>query len=107
MRPDHTPITLEHVISFVSQNPGRLIPTIGGRATFQVIPRGPRAFVFLTQSGGRRNENHNWIGKSLKVFDATASFTTSDYTDTVNASYVLGLFEEILADRQRATSPLV
>jgi HNH endonuclease len=98
-------MTLNDVISFVASNIGRQFPTAGGRATFSVQPRGEKAFIFVTQKETKRNENHNWIGKSLKVFNESGSFKAVDYKHTRNASYVLGLFRAILTDRELAHTP--
>lgn len=88
-------MTLEQIIDFVSRNEGKWLPTIGGRARFTVHKVGERAFRFTTQAGTPRNENYDYIGRSLKVFNETGSFKIQDYqltSRTVNASYVLGLF---------------
>jgi hypothetical protein len=91
-------MTLNDVITFVAKNPGRNIQTIGERLTFTVQQRG-NAFTFATRSGKTRNESYKWIHKSLNVLNETDSLAPADYTHTYNASYVLGLFREILAER--------
>jgi hypothetical protein len=90
-------MTLNDVISFVAQNQGRKIRTFGDRLTFTVEQRGDNAFAFTTRTGKTRNESHKWIRKSLKVLNETGSLVPADYKHTFNASYVLGLFREILA----------
>jgi hypothetical protein len=98
-------MTIEDVVSFVSNNPGRQIPTVGGHADFTVKTRGEKAFIFITQSGTKRNENHTWIGKSLKVYNATGSLQLRGYKHTRNGSYVLGLFKAIRADSKDTDLP--
>jgi len=95
-----TQMNLQDVIEFVSQNEGQFLPAIGGRAKFYVRKAGDKAFVFITQAGTPRNENHVWIGKSLEVLNRTGSFKIKDYPHTVNASYVLGLFWQIIVHQQ-------
>jgi hypothetical protein len=98
-------MSLDEVIAFVARNQDQQIPTIGGRAKFRVRPNGDKAFVFITQKETARNENHDWIRKSLKIFNETGSFKTTDYRHSVNASYVLGLLWRIVTD-QRQLSPI-
>ena len=97
-------MTLDDVISFVSKNQGRKLPTIGGRKKFSVEPKGEsKTFVFVTEKATPRHENHDWIEKSLRIFNDTHSFKIADYkaTKTQNASYVLGLFRQIVEDQKR------
>lgn len=94
-------MTLDQVIDFVSRNEGKWLPTIGGQARFSVHKVGERAFRFTTQAGTPRNENYDYIGRSLNVFNETGSFKIRDYrltSRTVNASYVLGLFWQTAAE---------
>jgi predicted restriction endonuclease len=93
-------MTISEVVHFVSQNSGRMLPTIGGRAQFSVRHNGPRAFLFTLERNTTRNENHDWIGKSLAVFNQTGSFKLADYPHTQNASYVLGLFWQIVVQQK-------
>jgi predicted restriction endonuclease len=90
---------LHDVIKFVGENEGRWLPTIGGRAQFSARKAGNKAFLFTTQRNRPRNENYNHIGKSLKVYNETGSFKIQDYSHTRNASYVLGVFWQIVAQR--------
>lgn len=93
-------ITIEDVVGFVDRSGGRLLPTIAGRAHFSVENAGEKAFAFLTQANGRRNENHVWVGKSLDVFNETGSLKLGDYPHTLNGSYVLGLFWQIVIQQK-------
>src|SRR2546430_2203814 len=98
-------MTIEDVIRFVSHNRGRKIRTIGQHSTFTVELRGDKALAFITAERTERNENFDWVGKSLKVLNASSSLKSANYKFTFNASYVLGLFREILAEVQsRATT---
>jgi hypothetical protein len=83
-------MTLETLREYVSNHLGQSLPTIGGNATFKVSERGS-AFVFELESGKKRNESFDWINKSLRIFNQSRSIRTTDYSETQNASYVLGL----------------
>lgn len=98
-------MTIQEVITFVGQNSRRMLPTIGGRARFSVRNVGSKAFLFTTEKNTSRNENHDWIGKSLAVFNQTGSFKLADYPHTLNASYVLGLFWQIAAQKKGFQNP--
>src|SRR5476649_1365785 len=97
-------MTLDDIISFVSKNQGRKLSTIGGRKKFSIELKGKsKTFVFVTEKETPRYENHDWIEKSLKIFNDTHSFEIAKYkeaTKTWNASYVLGLFRQIDEDQK-------
>ncbi len=94
-------MSLDEVIAFVTRNRDQQIPTIGGRAKFRVRLNGDKAFVFITQGETALNENHDCIRKSLKIFNETGSFKTTDYRHSFKASYVLGLFWRIVRKQRQ------
>lgn len=93
-------MTLQDVIQFVGRNEDRWLPTIGERAQFRVRSAGSKAFAFTIKAGTTRNESHDSIERSLKIFNEKGSLKTSDYQHiTFKSSYLLRLFFEIAAER--------
>ena len=97
-------MTIKDIIDFVDRNLGQSIATIGGRKSFRVQRKGDKAFLFITENGNGRNENHDWIGKSLRIFNQTGSLKTTDYPITQNASYVLALFKAVREEKTQRQS---
>lgn len=93
-------MTLNDVISFVSENVGREIRTGGNRSKFTIGSQSERAFVIVTQGQSEYKIDHDMIGECLRTFNETRAPKTRDYQDTFRASYILGLFKAVAADHE-------
>jgi hypothetical protein len=94
-------ITLGDVVGFVARNHDRLLPTIGGDTKFSVT-RATNKIVFKPP----RDQFDGNLVKVLALFNESPSYKTTRFTKTTaNASYLLGMFWEIVVERRSMDPP--
>jgi hypothetical protein len=78
------------LIQFAKEKQGTEILTAGERAKFSVEAC-ENKLEFVLESGSRRQESFPWVQKFCDSFQEHKSLHPSDYPETRNASYLIGL----------------